>query len=237
MKNEKLLHDILAAIHASSSDELLPSDDKNTIVTCQESVKDAIFCVMSILGFEDVMRVEEFMDGPALYYRMRFIFAYSVNIMRDGKRMPTRWYDSLMDALDVAISLDRWPTGTTVEVTRTADNQSLFWADNTTGTDRFAKYEIRVRNGYDADYQAVANAVDRMCAPKWYDIPILVIRDGKKQPVRASDVKEGDVIFAGGMKYTCHGCLVDEEECVVYLKTDACNAWPAEMFLGSEVET
>ena len=68
---------------------------------------------------------------------------------------------------------------------------------------------------------------------EWYEAPIRVERDGVSMIVPVCQVHPGDSVWSGRMiPYTVTDLLADDEEEVMYIKVNAIDAWPAEMFLS-----
>lgn len=67
---------------------------------------------------------------------------------------------------------------------------------------------------------------------KWYEIPIRVKRNGKVLIVPANEVISGDKVWLCDVEYTSDGCIADDEEEIMYIKTNKIDAWPAAMFLS-----
>lgn len=68
---------------------------------------------------------------------------------------------------------------------------------------------------------------------EWYEAPIRVERDGVSMIVPVCHVHPGDRVWSGRMiPYTVTDLLADDEEEVMYIKVNAIDAWPAEMFLS-----
>ena len=67
---------------------------------------------------------------------------------------------------------------------------------------------------------------------EWYEAPIQVERDGVSMIVPVCQVHPGDRVWSGRIPYTVTDLLADDEEEVMYIKVNAIDAWPAEMFLS-----
>lgn len=68
---------------------------------------------------------------------------------------------------------------------------------------------------------------------EWYEAPIRVEQDGVSMIVPVCQVHPGDRVWSGRMiPYTVTDLLADDEEEVMYIKVNAIDAWPAEMFLS-----
>lgn len=72
MRNDHFLQELFDRVRFNQSDTILGTYLPNGIATDSEATRDAIMCVMDLLGLDHAVTVNAEMVGPALEYRICF---------------------------------------------------------------------------------------------------------------------------------------------------------------------
>lgn len=119
MRDDHFLGELFSRVRETQADTILDSNLPNSIITDSEATRDAILCVLSLLGLDHVVTVKAEMAGPALEYHIVFDpkTALPEHCRNDGQKYRVKfmcgdgdcgehYYEELEPALWVAVNFD-----------------------------------------------------------------------------------------------------------------------------------
>ena len=117
MRNDKFMNELLCRLQYSNSDDIIGSIASG-IITDSEAARDAILCVMDMLGLREFISIEEHLESGILHYHIVFDVdgSYTPDDL-DGKKYIVRFlcgdhevdkqgYDNAHDACVTAVAFD-----------------------------------------------------------------------------------------------------------------------------------